>query len=144
MLFSLIRTPGAAGQNLGAGAVDLGFSPAGTRIRKKVSGKTKVEVRDKLRELRKKVDVGLRPRQRYTVGDALDDWIEHGLDGRSERTVKLYPDTIATALKEKLGRARLTGLTAAGVYGALAEMAPGVDAHAADRAQRPGAGDPAC
>jgi hypothetical protein len=33
------------------GAVDLGFSPAGTRIRKKVSGKTKVEVRDKLREL---------------------------------------------------------------------------------------------
>ena len=28
------------------GAVDLGFSPAGTRIRKKVSGKTKVVVRD--------------------------------------------------------------------------------------------------
>jgi hypothetical protein len=28
------------------GAVDLGFSPAWTRIRKKVTGKTKVEVRD--------------------------------------------------------------------------------------------------
>ena len=31
------------------GAVSLGFSPAGTRIRKKVSGQTKTEVRDKLR-----------------------------------------------------------------------------------------------
>src|ERR1700733_13005192 len=36
---------------------------AGPRTRKKVSGKTKVEVRDKLRELRKELDVGLRPRQ---------------------------------------------------------------------------------
>jgi hypothetical protein len=41
-------------------AVDLGFSPAGTHIRKKVSGKTKVEVRDKLRELHKETDAGLR------------------------------------------------------------------------------------
>jgi hypothetical protein len=48
------------------GAVDLGLSPAGTRIRKKVSGKTKVEVREKLRALHKEVDVGLRPRRRAT------------------------------------------------------------------------------
>jgi 4a-hydroxytetrahydrobiopterin dehydratase len=33
------------------GAVSLGFSADGTRIRKKVSGRTKTEVRDKLREL---------------------------------------------------------------------------------------------
>jgi hypothetical protein len=33
------------------GAVDLVLSPAGTHIRKRVSGKTKVEVRDKLKEL---------------------------------------------------------------------------------------------
>ena len=33
------------------GAVSLGFSPAGTRIRKKVTGRTKAEVRNKLREL---------------------------------------------------------------------------------------------
>jgi hypothetical protein len=47
------------------GAVDLGLSPAGTRIRKKVSGKTKVEVRDKFRELHKETDAGRRPRRRY-------------------------------------------------------------------------------
>ena len=38
------------------------------------SGKTKVEVRDKLRELHKETDAGLRPRRFYTVSDALEDW----------------------------------------------------------------------
>jgi integrase len=105
------------------GAVDLGFSPAGTRIRKKVSGKTKVEVRDKLRELHKDTEAGLRPRQRYTVGNALDDWLEHGTAGLSERTMKLYRGTIAKALREELGAVRLTALTASHVQGALKAIA---------------------
>jgi hypothetical protein len=78
-----------ASRNRYIGAVDLGLSPAGTGIRKKVSGRTKVEVRDKLRELHKEVDVGLRPWRRYTVGEALEDWLAQGLDGLSERTVTL-------------------------------------------------------
>jgi hypothetical protein len=45
-----------ASQNPYIGAVDLSFSSAGTRIRKKVGGKAKVEVRDKLRELHKETD----------------------------------------------------------------------------------------
>jgi integrase len=105
------------------GAVDLGFSPAGTRIRKKVSGKTKVEVRDKLRELHKETDAGLRPRRRYTVGDALEDWLAHGVDGLSERTVTLYRGTIVKALNEELGNIRLTELTASHVQAALAALA---------------------
>jgi len=105
------------------GAVDLGFSPAGTRIRKKVSGKTKVEVRDKLRELHKELDVGLRPRRRYTVGDALEDWLAHGTDGLSERAMTLYRGTIVKALNEELGGVRLTELTASDVYKALTALA---------------------
>jgi integrase len=105
------------------GAVDLGFSPAGTRIRKKVSGKTKVEVRDKLRELHKETDAGLRPRRRYTVGDALEDWLAHGVDALSERTVTLYRGTIVKALNEELGNVRLTELTASNVQGALSALA---------------------
>jgi hypothetical protein len=70
-----------ASRNRYIGAVDLGLGPDGTRIRKKVSGKTKVEVRDKLKELHKELDVGPRPRRRYTVGDALEDWLAHGTDG---------------------------------------------------------------
>jgi hypothetical protein len=47
-----------ASRNRYLGAVDLGFSPAGKRIRKKVSGKTKAEVRDKLKELHKAAGLG--------------------------------------------------------------------------------------
>ena len=110
-------------KNRYVGAVSLGFSPAGTRIRKKVSGRTKTEVRDKLRELHKQVESGLRPKRRYTVADALDDWLTVGLDGLSARTVTLYRDTIAKALREELGTVRLNDLTAADVQKALTAMA---------------------
>jgi integrase len=61
-------------------------------------GRTKTEVRDKLKELHKQVESGLRPRRRYTVGDALDDWLAVGVNGLSARTVTLYRDTIGKAL----------------------------------------------
>ena len=112
-----------ASKNRYTGAVSLGFSPSGTRIRKKVTGRTKTEVRDKLKELHRQVESGLRPRRRYTVGDALDDWLAVGVDGLSARTVTLYRDTIGKALREELGTVRLTELTAGDVQGALAALA---------------------
>ena len=123
-------------KNRFVGAVSVGFSASGARVRKKVTGRTKAEVRDKLRELHQQVDSGLRPRRRYTVGDALEDWLAHGVDGLSERTVTLYRGTIVKALNEELGTVRLTELTAGHVQGALAALAPqlAVDADAADRA----------
>jgi integrase len=105
------------------GAVSLGYSASGARVRKKVMGRTKTEVRDKLRELHAQVDSGVRPRRHYTVGDALDDWLAHGLDGLAPSTVTLYRDTIAKALREELGSARLTALTAGTVQKALANLA---------------------
>ena len=81
------------------------------------------EVRDKLRDLHKQVEGGLRPRRRYTVGDALDDWLAVGVDGLSARTVSLYRDTIAKALREELGTVRLTELTAGDVQVALTAIA---------------------
>jgi len=103
--------------------VSLGFSPSGTRVRKKVLGRTKTEVRDKLKELHRQVESGLRPKRRYTVGDALDDWLAVGVDGLSARTVTLYRDTIGKALREELGTVRLTELTAGNVQQALTAMA---------------------
>ena len=104
------------------------------RIRK-VSGRTKTEVRDKLRALHQQVDSGVRPR-RCTVGDVLEDSLARGVDGLSARTVTLYRGTIVKALNEELGTVRLTELTAGHVQGALAALAPqlAVDADAADRA----------
>jgi hypothetical protein len=110
-------------KNRYVGAVSQGFSPAGKRLRRKVTGRTKAEVRDKLRELHLQVDSGLRPRRRYIVDDALDDWLAHGLDGVSARTVTLYRGTIAPALRQQLGTVRLTDLTASDVQAALTAIA---------------------
>ena len=57
------------------------------------------------------------------MGDALDDWLAVGLDGLSPRTVSLYRDTIAEALREELAAVRLTELTAGDVQGALGVLA---------------------
>jgi integrase len=107
------------------GAVSLGHSASGTRVRKKVMGRTKTEVREKLRELHQQVESGVRPRRHYTVSDALDDWLENGLDGLAPATVKVYRDTIAKALREELGTVELTKLTAGTVQKALANLAAG-------------------
>ena len=51
----------AADKNRYIGAVSVGFGPDGKRLRRKVSGKTKQEVRDKLRALHAELNVGLQP-----------------------------------------------------------------------------------
>jgi integrase len=110
-------------KNRYVGAVSLGFSPSGTRIRRKVTGRTKADVRDKLRQLRQEVDSGLRLSRSYTVSAALDDWLAHGLDDVSARTVTLYRDTIAPALRQQLGTVALRNLTARDVQNALTALA---------------------
>jgi hypothetical protein len=112
-----------AAKNRYVEAISAGHGPDGRRIRRKVTGRTKAEVRDKLRVLHRELEIGVRPRQRYTVSDALDDWLADGLGGVSARTVTLYRDTIAKALREQLGAVRLTDLTAGHVEVALAALA---------------------
>jgi hypothetical protein len=69
------------------GAVSLGYGPDGKRIRRKVSGQTKQDVKDKLGKLHSDLEAGVRtPAARYTVGQAVEDWLREGLDGRSEKT----------------------------------------------------------
>jgi integrase len=111
-------------KNRYVGAMSQGLSPAGTRVRRKVTGRTKAEARDKLKELHLQVGGGPRPRRHYTVNDALDDWLARGLDGVSVRTVTLYKGTITPVLREQLGNARLTDLTAGDVHAALTALAP--------------------
>ena len=67
----------------------------------------------------------MRPRRQYTLNDALDDWLEKGLDGLATVTVTVYRDTIAKALREELGTVGLTKLTAGAVQKALANIGSG-------------------
>lgn len=103
------------------GAVSLGHK-AGKRVRRKVTGRTKTEVKVKLRQLRGELDNGVRSSATYTVGDVLDDWLAGGLSGRSGRTVELYRDTVKP-LRERLGEVKLRELTAGDVQETLDTLA---------------------
>jgi integrase len=105
------------------GAVSLGYGPDGKRIRRKVSGHTKQDVKDKLGKLHTDLDAGIRtPASRYTVGQAIDDWLCEGLDGRSEKTVTLYRQVLQPVV-DSVGKVALRELTAQDVRQALAEVA---------------------
>ena len=79
-----------AARNRYVGAISLGYGPDGKRIRRKVSGKTKQEVRAKLQALHQELNSGVRSSSTYTVREAVDDWLREGLDGTSGRTRTLY------------------------------------------------------
>lgn len=72
------------------GSVSLGYSPDGKRLRRTVRGRTKTEVRDRLRGLREDISSSVRAPAGYTVRQAVEDWLESGLDGRSVSTIAKY------------------------------------------------------
>jgi len=51
----------------------------------KVSGKTRTEVKDKLRDLHSELDAGVRTQHGYTVARAVADWLTEGLPGRTRK-----------------------------------------------------------
>ena len=64
------------------GEFTLGYTGDGTRTRRKVSGKTKAAVVDKLRQLHHELDQGIVPKTgyaNYTVRQAANDWLATGL-----------------------------------------------------------------
>src|SRR5438046_8859109 len=80
-----------AANNCWTGAVSLGFAPDGKRrIRRKVTGRTKTQVRDKLKALRRELDAGIHTSQSYTMALCIEDWLSQGLAGLSPSTVANY------------------------------------------------------
>jgi integrase len=109
------------------GEFTTGYTGDGKRARRKVSGTTKAAVIDKLRDLHHELDKGLTPKAgyvHYTVRQATQDWLAHGLDGRSPKTVKKNQNMLEPILAV-IGARKLRELTAADVRQALAAMAAG-------------------
>jgi integrase len=104
------------------GVVSLGFAADGRRIRRKVSGKTKAVVQDRLKALHSELESGLRASPNYTVQRAAEDWLTEGLEGRSAKTIKKNENVLAPILAT-LGSRRLRELTADDVRQALMMMA---------------------
>jgi hypothetical protein len=72
----------ATAKNRYVGSVSLGYGPDGKRIRRKVLGKTKQEVRDRLKALRDELNAGVRSSSTYTVRDASTTAFARGLMAR--------------------------------------------------------------
>lgn len=104
------------------GVVSLGFGPDGRRIRRKVSGKTKAAVQDRLKALHGDLESGVQARPNYTVRRAAEDWLEEGLDGRSAKTIEKNEHVLAPVLAA-IGARKLRELTAGDVHKALTAMA---------------------
>ncbi|MFG3416392.1 tyrosine-type recombinase/integrase [Streptomyces althioticus] len=94
------------------GAVSLGYAPNGKRRRPKVYGRTKTEVRQKIRDLKKEVQTGVKSPANYTVANAVNDWLERGLKGRDEKTVSKNHMMANKHLIPFIGKAKLKDLSA--------------------------------
>ena len=107
------------------GAVSVGYGVDGqTWRRHKVSGRTRAEVAETLRQLQAEQDSGVQPEHGYTVQRAVDDWLSEGLDVRSAGTVTLYRNVLkpVTAV---IGGIELRILTAHDVRRVLIHLAAG-------------------
>ena len=105
------------------GRASLGYNADGKRRIGTVSARTKTEARNKLRALLRDHDDGLPTQRAYTVGDAVEAWLAHGLVGRDPNTVANRTSLARTHIIAGLGKRRLTELTAEEVDRWLADKA---------------------
>ncbi|MFI5066018.1 MAG: tyrosine recombinase XerC, partial [Streptosporangiales bacterium] len=94
------------------GAISLSFDAAGRRQRVKRKGRTKAQVKDKLREVVEDLAAGVSAAEGYTVADAINDFLDQGMKGKSPETVSNYRSLADHHLIPQLGAARLKKLTA--------------------------------
>jgi hypothetical protein len=99
----------------------------------KRKGRTKAQVKDKLREVVEDLAAGVTAAEGYTVQDAINDFLDQGMKGKSPETVSNYLSLASHHLMPYLGAARLKKLTAD-------ELDTWMDGRAADD---PGPGGPA-
>ena len=111
-----------AANNCWTGAVSLGFTPDGKRrIRRKATGLTKTEVKDKLKALHRELDAGIHSSPSYTMALCIEDWLCQGLTDLSPSTVANYRHLAGRAIS-KLGAVKLRDLTARHVQMALVDL----------------------
>lgn len=115
-------------------AVTVGYTPAGKRIVRKGSGRTKTEAKNKLKEVIRDHDDGLAIAPTgFTVADAVNDWLTYGLNGRSEGTVEKYGYLCRGHIIPDLGARKLRELSATEVDRWLANKAKALSSSTVQR-----------
>ena len=104
--------------------VTVGYTPAGKRIVKSASGKTKTAAKNAFKEIIRDYEDGLAisPHD-YTVAKAVNDWLTYGLNGRDPQTVTTVTILANTHVIPDLGARKLRELSADDVDKWLAEKA---------------------
>jgi integrase len=104
--------------------VTIGYTPAGKRIVRRGSGKTKTEAKTKLKEVLRDHEDGLAiAPPNFTVADAVNDWLMYGLNGRAKGTVDKCTILCRTHVIPALGARKLRELSATDVDRWLADKA---------------------
>lgn len=67
--------------------VSRGYDASGKRVKSKVTATSKTALLEKLKALHEDLDAGVEDRS-ATLRQAIDTWLEEGLDGRSAKTIK--------------------------------------------------------
>ncbi|TDC11635.1 site-specific integrase [Actinomadura bangladeshensis] len=95
------------------GAISLGFGPDGKRKRLKRKGRTKTEVKDKLRQAVEDLSKGVKTERNYYVEDAVNEFLAaFAKTGKSPATSEVYRSLATHQLVPFIGRTRLKELTA--------------------------------
>lgn len=93
--------------------VTVGFTPAGKRIVRKASARTKTEAQRKLKDMLRDQDDGIAVAPRgYTVADAVNDWLAYGLSNRTQATREKYTFLAEGHVIPALGARKLVDLSA--------------------------------
>jgi len=103
------------------GTITVGWKPDGRRDRIAVRGRTKTEVKDKLRTKHQELAAGVRAPAHYTVEQCLKDWLET-LRTQAATTVTGY-QIMTRHLIELIGAVRLAELKVRDVDFALGKLA---------------------
>ena len=94
------------------GAISLGHDAAGKRLRVKRKGRTKAQVKDKLRQAADDLEAGIKTDDKYSVKDAVNDFLDHGMKGKAGGTIGNYRSLADNHLIPQIGAAKLKELTA--------------------------------
>jgi hypothetical protein len=100
----------------------VGWRSDGSRIRRKVTGHTKTEVREKLKKLRAEADAGLKTSASFTAAKAVDAWAAEALDGLADKTFRSHVDLLRLVTM-LIGNIPLRDLTAHDVRRTLNKLA---------------------
>lgn len=95
------------------GRIELPPGPDGKRKRRLVTGRTKADVADRMKQIQAELDDGLLPASdQLTVAEYLDRWLTLTLPGTvATRTVDNYGEVVRLYISPHIGRRKLRNLT---------------------------------